>query len=311
MNKSVLHIVFIFSFLSAVAQQNLVPNGSFEEYYNCPLGIADFTTEAWSVPTWGTSDYFNSCNILDASVPYNFVGNQNAHNGSGYCGIGSGFEMPDPNSREYIQVELITPLEPNKDYEFSCFVSLAESSKFCIQDIGIAFSNSPIGGNYGNEISFSDTIYNLTANFLCDTVNWVELSIIFNANGGEKYLTIGQFKNVSDANFLLFNPLISSYYAYYYIDDVSLIEYEFPEIPNIFSPNSDNINDLWSIELPNGYEINIFNRWGEIIENYLIENHNYSWDGKTEKGKDCVDGVYFYSLTKNDSKKTGFIQLVR
>ena len=75
------------------------------------------------------------------------------------------------------------------------------------------------------------------------------------------------------------------------------------EIPNVFTPNGDNINDLL---LPMGYdngnpkanvdriELIIFNRWGKTM--FTTENPLIEWDGKNQNNnQDCVDGVYYYT----------------
>jgi hypothetical protein len=72
--------------------QNLVPNGSFEQYYSCPVfnGEAD-TCIGWHsfggiIGATGTPDYFNSCSIV-VGVPDNLCGRQMAYQGNGYMGL--------------------------------------------------------------------------------------------------------------------------------------------------------------------------------------------------------------------------------
>lgn len=67
-------------------------------------------------------------------------------------------------------------------------------------------------------------------------------------------------------------------------------------IPNTFSPNQDNINEVFG---PGGlglinYDLSIFNRWGEMI--YHTKN-GIPWDGK-----DALPGSYMYSLKMIDYK---------
>tara|TARA_Y100000589_G_scaffold325106_1_gene362380 strand:+ start:2862 stop:6239 length:3378 start_codon:yes stop_codon:yes gene_type:complete len=65
-------------------------------------------------------------------------------------------------------------------------------------------------------------------------------------------------------------------------------------IPNIFSPNSDGVNDVLKIKGENIKElsITIFNRWGEhIIE---LTSPNQYWDGRTYAGIEVPEGTYFY-----------------
>jgi len=64
--------------------------------------------------------------------------------------------------------------------------------------------------------------------------------------------------------------------------------------PNVFTPNSDGINDYFVIET-NGIEdmtTYIYDRQGiKLAELDGVEN---AWDGKTKSGKEVPDGVYYY-----------------
>ncbi len=85
--------VFIVCFLSqlGLAQKNLAPNPSFEEYIKCTITFSTdplhFGPNNWSSPSQGTPDYFNKCSIGDMRVPSNWAGVSNAHSGVGYAGI--------------------------------------------------------------------------------------------------------------------------------------------------------------------------------------------------------------------------------
>lgn len=68
------------------------------------------------------------------------------------------------------------------------------------------------------------------------------------------------------------------------------------KIPNVFTPNSDGLNDSLKPEINcnvKTFEFNILNRWGEIVWN--SNSINSSWDGN-HNGTECSDGVYFYIL---------------
>jgi gliding motility-associated-like protein len=87
-------------------------------------------------------------------------------------------------------------------------------------------------------------------------------------------------------------------------------------IPNIFSPNNDGINDEFIVTFENSQELilEIFNRWGEIV--FRRSGDPIKWDGKTQDGKDFVEGTYFYFLHTIDylgKKKIlkGYLELVR
>ena len=72
-------------------------------------------------------------------------------------------------------------------------------------------------------------------------------------------------------------------------------------IPNVFTPNGDGTNDVFSITSTGIKEISlqIFNRWGQKL--YSFTGPKAGWDGIEENGKKAPDGTYFYFV-----KATGF-----
>lgn len=78
---------------------------------------------------------------------------------------------------------------------------------------------------------------------------------------------------------------------------VNIVVIPFPDpwihVPNVFTPNGDNANDLFTIQTlyVEELEIQIFNRWGEVVDEVMgISDY---WDGKIN-GKDASDGTYFF-----------------
>jgi gliding motility-associated-like protein len=89
-------------------------------------------------------------------------------------------------------------------------------------------------------------------------------------------------------------------------------------IPNAFTPDGDGLNDIFiplSVGLDNeGYQLLIFNRWGELV--YETNDMNKGWDGRTFSGEKAYDGVYTWLLRYNaidsyDQKRTGTVTLIR
>ncbi len=68
--------------------------------------------------------------------------------------------------------------------------------------------------------------------------------------------------------------------------------------PNSFTPDNDGLNDTWfptystSID-ENHFEVQIYNRWGEMI--FEAKDFSNTWDG-TYKGKACQVGTYTYRI---------------
>jgi gliding motility-associated-like protein len=82
----------------------------------------------------------------------------------------------------------------------------------------------------------------------------------------------------------------------------------FPEviIPEAISPNNDGMNDFWTIqgiEQFNGYEINIFNSFGQSI--YFVKNIPPNWDGMWN-GQTLPNGDYFYAVNLIELNRTVF-----
>lgn len=317
--------------ISATAQPNLVVNGDFEEYSSCPNGFSDPSQNpkeiekciGWKAPTYGTSDYYNTCSLnSNVSIPINGFGQQLPFNGDGYLGsYFTNYNFGDGTDGysgimwwEYVQGELITPLESGKLYKLSMEVSLAEYSDLMINEFGVYFSVSPISSPNTASLNVIPQCTFFESNYFRDTVNWVHLEMDFTASGGEQFLTIGNFNNDLTTDTMRrfdLSPGTNPYFTYFYIDNVMLIDPS-AGIPvgNAFSPNGDGINDEWTFPFTGKAgesKITILNRWG----NRIVEGDakNFSWNGQTVDGKECSDGTYFYRVS--NSKQAGFIQLVR
>ncbi|CAG0963172.1 hypothetical protein FLAV_00812 [Flavobacteriales bacterium] len=102
------------------------------------------------------------------------------------------------------------------------------------------------------------------------------------------------------------------------IDTTTIMESTFP---NVFTPNNDGINDVFSVNLTGYEEINwkIYNRWGSELKTgeLKIENERIVelWDGRTNAGEKVPDGTYYYiiNLTKKRGEhetKKGFVQIL-
>lgn len=315
-------ILILFSFKST-AQENLVPNGSFEEYYSCPtandLNDGQFERcKYWWKPTMGTSDYFNRCNNGVVGVPNNLYGNQEPFHGDGYVGIGmvSWNLNGDYVGSEYVKTELISSLKPCTEYYFNMYVSLADFSTHGVGKLGAWFSSdNEFTNTWFSLDEIPQVIYKSSP--IVDTINWVKVEGIFMASGFEKYLTIGYFQENVYMDTIFIQDWGVGSYSYYYIDSVSLYEIEEVssqlcnyqiDFPNVFTPNNDGVNDFIDLSLYMDFidKIRIINRWGNTVD--ILTKDNPIWDGSN-----CVDGVYYYIVEdeKIKIKQTGFIHLVR
>ncbi|HEV7229677.1 MAG TPA: PKD domain-containing protein [Bacteroidia bacterium] len=87
-------------------------------------------------------------------------------------------------------------------------------------------------------------------------------------------------------------------------------------IPNAFTPNDDGINDIFRpiIAGVSSYELDIFNRWGELI--FSSETTAEGWNG-TYKGNRCQEDVYVWKVgfindvSKHRENYIGRVSLIR
>lgn len=225
--------------------QNLVPNPGFEEYNACPTQDGSvFNAKYWN--SYGNSpDYFNSCSLIpDLSTPANAAGYQTPKSGQAYVG-GAFFANNDTTNtivREFIGVQLSSPLIVGKTYYVRFYVSLADSPSFrniAQNRIGVWFSNKSYSVDSfcpppclisllvppNRAQVYTDAI-------IQDMENWVEVSGSFVADSNYQFLSIGDFfKNDSTDILILPNqPLYNNLGSYYYVDDVYVGEDEPNEI---------------------------------------------------------------------------------
>lgn len=255
------------------AQQNLVVNGSFEEHWYCSPYLSQDSTpcKGWYSPNFGTPDYLHMC-IKDSSI---FFFNDSITNfctpHTGRAQVGLCLISIETAGMEHIQSQLKEPLKAGQKYKVSFWVRLDyQYSDYTAYNIGVYFSkNKKIFGDYllskhnyieGMRPELQAQVSNEKGKFIIDTT-WTEISGIYTAQGGEKYITIGMFwddnpkvvkawerakKNQSWSNTKRFGKTVKKYllkknkymekkyeksteksgqhFPYYLIDDVSVIE---------------------------------------------------------------------------------------
>ncbi|HEY9083548.1 MAG TPA: gliding motility-associated C-terminal domain-containing protein [Vicingaceae bacterium] len=308
-------VFFLVIALPFKAQENLVPNGSFEEYNNCPSGGGISWVKNWYSPTLGSPDYYNVCATnSQLGVPQNGRGYQMPKTGDAYAGF---YVRANSNNREYLQVELAQPLKEGKKYTVHFYLSLSDIDEISIWNIGMYFSNLAI---YSSTFAvfapnLTPQILNKEGNYL-NWEEWAEVKGEYMAQGGEKFITIGNFKDNANTDTLFISGLNQSNpnLTYVFIDDVSITEIICePIFPNVFTPNNDGMNENWQPKLclddNEQANIIIYNRWGQKV--YEAVNKDAFWDGKTTSGTDVSEGSYYYIITTKKETYKGTIQLLR
>ena len=109
-------------------------------------------------------------------------------------------------------------------------------------------------------------------------------------------------------------------------DETATLDLSTFAIPNVFSPNGDNINDRFlpfligqeefSLQpLFERYDLKVFNRWGNMV--FDSQGNASAWDGKDD-GNELSAGVYYYVLdiriacgTAVEDTFTGTIEILK
>lgn len=228
MRKLLFIKIFICTFIYTKSQ-NLVPNHSFEQYDTCPYSASQIlfaapwfqpNISAGSVINSGSTDYYNICDTTSiwGGVPDNFPGYQYAKTGVAYAGINVSFNNGQSNGREYLEIKLNDSLINGRKYCAQFYISLADTCQNAIDAIGIYFSLDSLlyNGSTYQYIPAIPQVSNTQGNIISAKENWTLISGEFIANGGETFITIGNFFPDSLTN------ADTTGLAYYYIDDVSV-----------------------------------------------------------------------------------------
>ncbi len=225
----ILKTLFLIPMLSAsfAFGQNLVRNCELEQNNGCPTYHGQISRcRFWVSPGEGTTDYLHVCNNGNYSVPINQWGNQEARSGVAYAHIIS-YYPSQGNFSEYLQTELACELQEGKSYVVSFYVSCADDSYYSIDGMGAQFSVNPLIQTLDNIIEITGDVHvaNPLGHVIDDKEGWTKIHGTYVAQGGEKYITIGNFLHAVDLTIETFSSWQTSI-ASYYVDDVSVIAVE-------------------------------------------------------------------------------------
>lgn len=292
-------IIFLLGFALKTPGQNLITNGSFEQitdcFYNVPCVIVKAT--GWYTPSDNSPDIFNSiCNngLHQPDVGWGF---QHPHSGEGFAG-GMWYYL----NRECMTNRLTETLKPNKVYCLQFYISLGEGSYnvTAIDRVGIYFSTDSL---------YFPTVYTLPVTpqietpqgvFFADTAGWTQVNLFYTAQGGEKYITLGNFYPDSLTDTMNVTP--ESFMSYYYIDDVSLLECDgtginentTPKAVTVYpNPASNSFNIQYNFTTTNAV-FELYDIQGKRVDAISLQGllGNYSY-----QNNNLAPGVYLYRVT--------------
>ena len=297
--------------------QNLVPNPSFENFTTCPssnsqVGQIELAYPWTAATATSSSDYYNLCagdgkNGLPG-IPYSFGGFQNPRTGDAYAGFGFGVtsDTTAPNVREYLQVQLTSPLTQNKTYYVEFFVNLhnAQWVSPCNNIAANLSAGRPFTTNTYELQPLNPHIMLPGNPVISDTLNWVKISGCYMAQGGEEYLTIGNFFDNKHTQ-----TTGTTTVTYYLVDDISVIETTSNCLAGVneqqmysylyLSPNpSQGLSELhYQLFNNKDAECIITDMSGRLISSYRMpasQNKILINEGQLQSG------IYFYSIRQGN-----------
>ncbi len=243
-------LLFVLNYPSAQGQ-NLVINPSFESFTNgsCvqtgTYSVAEFTAwhdtavlmeksggwlarttpDAFSRDTCGRSGSWNN------HVPANSFGHRTPLNGNSYAGFVYFGE------REFVTGSLSKALQPNRSYQVSFHLCLAEASRSAARNVQVVFHTntvlftvpfSTIPGQV--DVNFDAEVARLrpitfNSSYINDPLQWRRFEQYFTADSAYRYFTIGNFHPTSEVDAVPRRPQDAgqSAYTYFYLDQVSVM----------------------------------------------------------------------------------------
>lgn len=260
----------VFCFYQFAAGQNLVPNPSFEEHTDCPEGYPDLDgiCNDW-FSCRESPDYFNICS--STCNFYNVYGHQEPHFGEAYAGIIT-YGVTIPNIREYLGVQLTSPLIIGQKYYINFFVSTAwnyTGMNIATNNMGALFTTYPFL-DLTADLNLPNFTHVKSDSVIKDTLSWTKISGSFIADSSYTHINIGNFYDDSNTDTLNLPFHQIAQRSYYYIDDICVSN------DSIYANNwlgyKQNLNDTQFLIYPNPISDCIKIQSNKIIESIQIIN---------------------------------------
>lgn len=300
-------VILLGYFNALIAQENLVPNPSFELYDTCPDQGEIYFATGWMSFT-GSPDYFNSCanQAIGYSVPNTGAGYQIAKDGNGFVGIALCIPAQAPNVREYVGIQLSQPLVVGTKYYVTFYANLANFVNCWSNKLGVKFTSYYYTGTDGDTTLIDNLAHIYSDSMLCDTSNWVKISGSFVADSSYEYFVIGNFFDDSNTD-----TLYCPSYSYAFIDQICIstdssfcnanigIDPSTEEWLYVYpNPSVDNVIVSYGNTHSYTVIISIYDIYGQLLKNV----QHYS--GASVDLSEFKSGIYFLSIKINNNYVT-------
>lgn len=244
----------------ATAQINLVPNGSFEDTVKCNTftQCTLLKAEHWRNPNLATPDVFDCDLSRVCGYPMSPTSVDNppgyyrpAYHGQRFAGGYYWYGPGSSNTREYLMVQLDHELQSNESYIVALHYVLPTNYRFALDHIGVWFGTDSLFASTTWWLPVAPQLRLRPANGgYLQAPEWTELTDTLHAQGGERWMVIGNFDPAQAVNGTMVNPEGLDPYAFYFIDQVTVVQLGHGQsVPELFG--GWRYNELW-LRWPNG-----------------------------------------------------------
>lgn len=189
--------------------KNIVPNGSFENFRKKSGNIKN------AIP-W---QQIASVDYYQEPISNDTAKQRGARTGICYAGL-----RFQKKYKEFLQVKLAEPLHRGTVYEYEMYVRLAFWSNASLKSFGALFTK--MGYKSQGDVVQASLIDSVSkkSSFI-NGYQWFKISGKYQADGGEKFLTIGNFSPNVKKDMVRMNVFKLGFKeAYYFIDDIRLVK---------------------------------------------------------------------------------------
>lgn len=218
---------------AAAEPKGIVPNGNFDDFEFKSLKTPNQVDLAlpWISPNVTMGDLFSKgVKSPKIQVPTNEHGVQEPASGSSYAGFRA-YSKDPKKPRTYLEVKLSQKLVKGQQYCIRYSLSLADLSKFAVNNVGVYVTEKKLQYSKDNAIMVEPQVTiadNVPINIMD---SWEHICGTFTAAGGEEYIVIGGFgaedkmkvekmKKPAGVAGTVMND------SYYFIDNVEIVAIE-------------------------------------------------------------------------------------
>ncbi len=214
--------LFFLLFASTAAAQNLIPDPGFEIHNEDCAPYPGLTH--WHNPNLATPDTWcypgGLCNTLLTEAIMEELQLLPPYEGNCVAGIFvADSQSSNMQTREYLTTELTEPLLQGEEYELNLWLYRHIFHDAAIDKIGFYFSEDQPYFETFEMLPVEPQIELDT--LIISTDEWVHVSRVYVAQGGERYMTFGNFRENNEMTYVLTGMSWKlSQSSYYFFDDI-------------------------------------------------------------------------------------------